>query len=208
MESKVSWIATIAVGSVLCICARTTQAQEQNSQQSTSQEQASLKPSEQVPVKTSGSNEDWVKSFGLSLGAGLIAPNDRNITGTTVQNGIVRVTSEQDFIPALWLSSQWVYRTGRMTGFGPFIGLGMDNKGGLFDNAGIGLAFSMAFEPWKTRGEKQNALNIGVGWGVQKVSVLGDGVIENEPLPEGEESVRYKEKYSHGPMILVSFTVL
>lgn len=168
----------------------------------------SSSPTDTPPKQESDNDDDepdWATHFGVGVGA--LAPKHKDVTGTSVVNGIVRVTSEREVIPALWLSTQWIYRSGTMTGFGPFVGVGVSTDGGLFDNIGVGITYSMAFQTWKPRGESQSALNIGLGYGVQKVEVLGDGVRENWPLPDGEESIRMKEKYSRGPMIMISFNV-
>lgn len=149
----------------------------------------------------------WQKDFGLSLGAGVIIPEQKNISDAIVSNGIVRVTDEQRAIPSLWLTTHWTYRPTRFTGYGPFIGLGMNTDQGLFSGMALGGMVSLTHKAWEPRGTKQSSLNIGVGYGIQKIKVLGNGITEDALLPENEESIRFKNKYSHGPVILFSFTV-
>lgn len=151
--------------------------------------------------------EDWKEEFGLSLGAGAIIPNRKNITDATISNGIVRVTGEQQVIPSFWLTTHWTYRPTAFTGVGPFVGLGLNTDQGLFSSMAAGVMLSLTRTKWEERGKRQPAFNIGLGYGVQKIKVLGNGIKEDSYLPENEEAIRYKDRYTHGPVLLFSFSV-
>jgi hypothetical protein len=85
-------------------------------------------------------------------------------------------------------------------GHGPFVAVqpGTDE---IIEAIGIG---------WMIGFRKSNigsdGLNIGFGYVVDpSVKMLGDGVIENSPLPVGETQIRYKEKSQSGIFLLASF---
>jgi hypothetical protein len=56
-------------------------------------------------------------------------------------------------------------------------------------------------------GDGSGSFNLGVGVLYDmNVRTLGDGIVENQPLPAGETEIRYKERSQSGLMILSSYS--
>jgi len=51
------------------------------------------------------------------------------------------------------------------------------------------------------------SFNIGIGWfHDQNFKKLGDGLVRNQPAPDGEYIIRYKTTGWDGPMVIFSFS--
>jgi hypothetical protein len=149
------------------------------------------------------------KQLGIGVGVGAMFLDDTNIKDTTIENGIVRVTSEEDVNKSVWLETHYLidkYRFGPYTSWGPFLALQVGSENDVFDSIAFGVMVSWKRTPISDTGNK-NAFNIGVGWASTKVDVLGDGIEENQSLPTGIESVRTKEIDTGGPVLMFSFSV-
>jgi hypothetical protein len=88
-----------------------------------------------------------------------------------------------------------------LMGFGPFIALqSSDNK--AIDALTIGAMWGFRKDP-----KESASLNIGIGLSFDpSVQVLGGGLKEDKPLPEGEEAVRFKKEGRFGWALMTSFT--
>ncbi len=106
-----------------------------------------------------------------------------------------------------WCKDKKKNSTGRTTtpeapvwGYGPFIAL---QSGG--DNAIDALAIGMMWGVRELIGKSVSA-SVGIGLSFDpSVQVLGDGLDEGKPLPENEESVRYKKEGRLGWALMSSF---
>lgn len=86
-------------------------------------------------------------------------------------------------------------------GVGPFIAL-QAGEGELVQAVGAGLMFGL-----RRPGDGSGSFNLGVGVLYDmNVRTLGDGIVENQPLPAGETEIRYKERSQSGLMILSSYS--
>lgn len=85
-------------------------------------------------------------------------------------------------------------------GHGPFVALqpGTDE---IIEAIGIGWMIGLRRDK-----DSSSSWNIGIGYVVDpSVNTLGDGMIENELLPEGESQIRYKERSQDGIFLIASF---
>lgn len=144
---------------------------------------------------------------GFNTGAGLMGGfyigGNKRVEKASVVNGVVRVDKENKTnigviaeVHRLWVSddakSQW--------GIGPFVGLVLSGDNDVINAASLGIM--IGFRPKN----KETSLNIGIGGVVTpSAQVLGDGINENEKLPDGETEIRYKEVTKYGIAIAVSF---
>ena len=73
-----------------------------------------------------------------------------------------------------------------------------------FNGAAIGFGWMFGFRKDE---QESKSWNLGLGLVIDpSVKVLGDGMKENKPLPEGESQVRFKEKSQCGLLVLFSFS--
>ncbi|RXD05009.1 hypothetical protein EQZ23_07725 [Sphingomonas sp. UV9] len=165
---------------------------------------------------------------GLDLGAGLSFTLDlgklNRISRASAVNGIVR-SDDQDngrarimleshyfFTPCTWnflgLKNPCKAKDGWQVadpkearwGLGPFIAVqpGSDN---IIDAIGMGIMVGARRE------QSAQSFNLGIGIVFDpNTRVLGDGIIENQPLPIGEIEVRYRETLQTGILVLTSFS--
>jgi len=147
--------------------------------------------------------------FGFGVGIGIARLNNKNIKSTVIENGIVRVTDEEDVSKSIWLETHYLFdkhKFGRYTSHGIFIGVQLGSEDNLFDAFSFGYMISFKRTPIGDNANK-SAFNIGIGWSNTKINILGDGIIENAALPTGAESVRTKTIDTNGPILMFSFSV-
>ena len=147
---------------------------------------------------------------GLSLGVGLsltfdTGSNDR-VESATLVDGVVRVTKEKNKVARVLLESHYFFPTTKeflvpagQWGWGPFFGVqpGTDN---IIE--AIGLGFMIGF---RRENSTSDSWNIGLGYIVDpEVTVLGDGLKANEPLPGNETEVRLKTTSQQGVLLVFS----
>jgi hypothetical protein len=146
-------------------------------------------------------------TFGLGAGIGMFSFAHPDIRTTTIENGIVRVTESHRRESSIWLETHFtpwdVGAGGVVIKFGPFIGLQVGSAQGVFDSLSVGGMFSMP-----TQSDTIKAIGIGLGWGWTQIHSLGDGIVENGPLPAGVSNVRLKQSDIGGPVLMLSFQLL
>jgi hypothetical protein len=156
---------------------------------------------------------------GLNFGVGIsltadLGSHNRIDTAFVDENGIVRVSKDQNTVARIMLESHYFFDTkkgdkdpwsflGMVTadewGHGPFIALqpGTDE---IIEAIGIG--WMVGFKKSKTE-----SWNLGIGIVIDpSVQTLGDDIIENELLPAGETQIRFKETSQAGLFLLASFS--
>ena len=175
-----------------------------------------------------GNDDDNKQRFGgIEFGIGMAFTSDlgdhSRIREAQLVNGIVRVTRGDDIRARLILESHYFFTPpGRglpflglvnptaaerkegqqpMWGVGPFVAIqpGTDN---VIDAIGGGIMFGLR------RGtEGTDSFNIGAGFLFDlDVQTLGDGILENQPLPAGETEIRFRRRAQSGFMIMSSFS--
>jgi hypothetical protein len=85
-------------------------------------------------------------------------------------------------------------------GIGPFIAIqpGTDD---IIEAVAAGVMMGFRYDS-----KSSQSFNLGIGWVVDpNTRVLGEGIVANEPLPDGETTIRYKEEMQNGLLILASF---
>lgn len=160
-------------------------------------------------------SDEGKKDFaGLKFGVGIslthdIGSNER-IKSVEVVNGIIRVKEEENDIARVMLESHYFFTPNKdflvpagKWGIGPFIALqpGTDE---IIEAIGFGIMIGFKrLEAYSTA----SSMNLGVGFVIDpSVTVLGDGLKLNNPLPEGENTARLKETSQIGILLLASFT--
>ncbi|XCN74530.1 MAG: hypothetical protein Q3M24_07235 [Candidatus Electrothrix aestuarii] len=154
--------------------------------------------------------------FGVALGLTMdLGDNDR-VESAEVVNGVVRVTKDNNYSPRIMLETHYFFtpdpekdlylKNGKFLGhqegefgIGPFVAIQNGSDDFIeYIGAGVMLGFR--------RGNTKESFNIGLGVVVDPSSqILGDGIVENQPLPEGETAVRYKETSQLGLLAMVSY---
>ncbi len=154
--------------------------------------------------------------FGVALGLTMdLGDNDR-VESAEVVNGVVRVTKDNNYSPRIMLETHYFFtpdpekdlylKNGKFLGhqegefgIGPFVAIQNGSDDFIeYIGAGVMLGFR--------RGNTKESFNIGLGVVVDpSAQILGDGIVENQPLPEGETAVRYKETSQVGLLALVSY---
>ncbi|WP_433853022.1 hypothetical protein [Stenotrophomonas nitritireducens] len=156
--------------------------------------------------------DDGPELSGIKMGVGLSVTFDweKRIESASVVNGIVRVDSEKNAVARILLESHYLFTPNKRLlgvqepgtwGIGPFVGV-MSGNDRLIEAAGIGAMLG-----FRRSKDKDNSFNIGVGYMVDPSSrTLGDGIIANHPLPQGESGVRYKTRSRGGIVVMASFS--
>ena len=138
--------------------------------------------------------------FGLGLGYSFGVDGDR-VESAEVINGVVRVTSDNTDQARVLAEAHWFFTPFHSDniGVGPFASI---NTGGSSDAiSSFGLGLMVGFRDANNSSRK--SWNLGVGYiADSNVQVLGDGIEANQPLPAGEESVRFK-KESKGAIVIM-----
>ncbi|MCP3933077.1 MAG: hypothetical protein GY705_28740 [Bacteroidetes bacterium] len=158
------------------------------------------------------------KFAGINFGVGIsltydLGSNDRVESASLDENNIVRVSEDKNAIARVVLESHYFFEPkndGRSFlgltpagkwGHGPFIALqpGTDE---IIE--AIGFGWMAGFLRSK---EGSDSWNLGLGYIIDpSVKILGDGVEENQALPDGETEIRFKETSQGGLFLLVSFS--
>lgn len=178
--------------------------------------QAALRDSETGTQKFGGIEFGIGIAFSYDLG-----DNDR-IKEAEVVNGIVRVTDQENVGARIILESHYLFtpvqgffaniaknvfdlenrRGGVKTwGVGPFMALqpGTDN---IIEAVGAGLMMG-----FRRPGTESDSFNIGVGILYDlNVRTLGEGILADEALPEGEEDIRYLEQEQSALLVMTSYS--
>ncbi|MCI5125976.1 MAG: hypothetical protein D3925_16280 [Candidatus Electrothrix sp. AR5] len=167
--------------------------------------------------KLTGVNTELLGGFKFGVALGLtmdLGDNDR-VESAEVVNGVVRVTKDNNYSPRIMLETHYFFTPGPQDtfgpeeflghkegewGFGPFVALQTGSEDIIeYIGAGIMLGF-------RRSEESTNSFNVGLGVVVDpSVKILGDGIVENRPLPEGEAEVRFKETSQLGLLAMVSY---
>ena len=154
-------------------------------------------------------------SFGVAFGMTTDIGSGDRVDEAEVVNGVVRVTKAANRRPRILLETHYFWEVdaeGTVVhlggaevsvreadiGFGPFAAIqGSEDE--------ILEAFAIGGMVGFKRSER-SSFNIGIGVALDpNVKVFGDGIRSNEPLPDGETSIRFKEEARWGFLTLVSF---
>lgn len=178
-------------------------------------------PRAAAPEARDSANESGgTRQFGgLEFGVGIsftldIGTSDR-ISDAELVNGIVRVRDENNGVARIMLESHYLFVQNRRGpfgtpsgrwGHGPFIALqpGTDD---IIEAIGIGWMLGFR-RPVPPDGEDTGqSFNLGFGIVVDpNTRILGDGIVANQPLPDGETAIRYQEQMQTGILALASFS--
>lgn len=161
---------------------------------------------------SSETSESGARDFaGLKLGVGLsltvdIGSSDRVIEATVV-NGIVRAVKTDNSKPRIMLESHYFFtpdskfltKKSGDWGLGPFVAIRPGSEE-VIDAIAFGGMIGFRFL------DTPKSFNIGLGLVIDpSVQILGEGIKLNQPLPEGETEVRYRETSQKGLLGMVSF---
>lgn len=157
---------------------------------------------EVTDAKPAGSSLSGIKyGIGISLSYDVFGDN-RVVTASLDENGIVRVSDEQTFPARIVLESHYFFpaASGKW-GHGPFVAVQPGSERVI---EAVGGGWMAGFLKNRATGE---SWNIGVGLLVTpSVRVLGDSITANKALPTNETTIRYKYQSQIGGLAMISFT--
>jgi hypothetical protein len=152
-------------------------------------------------------------NFGVGISLTLDSGNNDRIGSAIVdENGIVRISQEQNKVARIMLESHYFFEPkstdfgflgmadGEDWGHGPFVALqpGTDE---IIE--AIGLGWMVGFRKNK---DSNASWNLGIGIVIDpSVNVLADGIMANKALPIGETQIRLKETSQTGIFFITSF---
>lgn len=155
-----------------------------------------------------GSGEKEFIGLQWGIGIGISHGFHEAVDDAAVVNGVVRVNRDNSTRPRLILEFHRFFNhpdpaMGKSIthGNGPFVAVAASEDDAL---SAVGAGWMWG---WKdsTLPTDANAFTLGVGVVVDlNVKTLGDGIRANQPLPEGETEVRFKEKSR--PSLMLVFT--
>lgn len=147
-------------------------------------------------------------NFGVALTLTVDTGNHDRVESGEVVNGLVRVTKEKNDIPRVMLETHYLFLPDShflghlkgMWGIGPFVGI-QNGSNEIIESIGGGLMLGFRRSETAT-----DSFNFGIGFVVDpSVKILGDGMKENQPLPEGETQIRFKETSQWGALLMISY---
>ena len=157
--------------------------------------------------------EETENFFDTNFGLGLsltrdLGDNDRIAAAELDPNGIVRITDEENDLARLMLEAHHFFTPSifggdseGLWGWGPFVAV-QPGEGEIIDAVAAGLMVGFRYSR-----ESSNSFNIGIGYIVDpNTQILGEGIVANQPLPEGETEIRFRETSQHGLLIMTSFS--
>lgn len=167
------------------------------------------------------------KFGGIDFGVGIafsydLGRNDR-IQEAELVNGIVRVTRSDNVRARMFLETHYFFtptredgverlpifglentQTEKTWGWGPFIAL-QPGSDSIID--AIGAGFMIGLRRAGEGNEGKDSFNIGLGVLYDlDTKILGDGIVENQPLPTGETEIRFKRRDQSGLLVLSSYS--
>jgi hypothetical protein len=155
---------------------------------------------------------------GLNFGVGIALTGDVGdnevVREAAVVNGIVRVTDEDDHQVRIMFETHYFFpqnytmpllnKEARTWGFGPFIAF-QPGEDQIITSVGMGVM--LGFKRSANDNGAGDSFNMGLGVFVEPNSqILGEGLRANEPLPEGETEIRYKEESQVSWGVITSFS--
>lgn len=153
-------------------------------------------------LETKNENEIVNKYFGAGIMANVDFGGKKSprVKSARIIGGVVRVEEESKSQIGFMLEAhKFTKATGGKYVSGPFVGLVMSSEGAI--DTGV-LGYMWGFRQSQT----SQTMNLGFGLSITpKAQVLGDGIIEGQPMPNGETEVRYKKTTKYGAAIAVSF---
>jgi len=177
------------------------------------------KPSNAV---TTAKASQW-QGFGFGVGASLtldLGNDDRVGSASVDANNIVRIDDEDNAIARIILETHYFGNCSNYAptiissrfnnwlgdgrcGVGPFVAI-QPGENDIIDAIGFGLM--AGFQRPNQPADDNTSFNIGIGVIVDPdATVLGSGISENAPLPDGETDVRTREEAQYGLLLLTSF---
>lgn len=176
-------------------------------QAATGQPQQTLTDRERRRLEETENFFDTNFGLGLSLTRDL-GDNDRIAAAELDPNGIVRITDEENDLARLMLEAHHFFTPSifggdseGLWGWGPFVAV-QPGEGEIIDAVAAGLMVGFRYSR-----ESSNSFNIGIGYIVDpNTQILGEGIVANQSLPEGETEIRFRETSQHGLLIMTSFS--
>ena len=161
-------------------------------------------PEVKIGGNVNGDNNNGSIWDNLGFGIGLsyiqdLGKNDR-VKSAELVNGVVRVTDEQNGSAAIVFEGHYFFHNLKTFGHGPFVAVQAGGSGDIITSVALGWMFGLRKHETDTR-----SWNLGIGLAADpNVQILGDGLTANDPLPEGETAIRFKEKTQFGLMFVFS----
>ena len=150
--------------------------------------------------------------FGVGFGMTSQLGGNERIDEAELVDGVVRVKKTLNHRPRVLFETHYFWQLDAETittdagtieeadiGIGPFAAI-QGSSEEVLEAFGIGMMVGF-------KRDEGSSFNIGIGIMLDPtVRVLGDGVQPNEPLPNGESEIRFKEEPRWGVLTLVSFS--
>lgn len=162
--------------------------------------------SRQTPQEKAAQQEFMGVNWGMGFGATIDLEGGTRIEAAEAVNGLVRITKETNQVPRIFLElhnfvRSWDFDKGRKVGLGPFVAI-QSSKDEILDSIALGVMVGA-----QRKAGSSTSFNVGVGILIDRaVTVLGDGMVANMPLPMGEEEIRLKEESRYAVAVITSFS--
>jgi hypothetical protein len=148
---------------------------------------------------------DFEGKLGFGVGIGFSwGRGAERVEDAEVVSGVVRVKRAATDKPRLFLEAHkfvWVHRA-QGIGVGPFVSVQSGADDAL---SSWGAGIMVGFREKAKQGDEPTSWNLGLGylWDAD-VKTLGDGVVADAPLPEGETEIRYKNTSAGSVFVVFS----
>lgn len=219
MKSRI-WLGMVAAVSFSCPAAVfATEEPNKTTAETVAAAEAERKAAEEANVNPAPGP---LAGFGLAAGIGVVGLGDPDISDVTVENGVVRVGTEEEIKNGFWLETHYTFARGKYVErknekgekifrnrafyHGPFLGVQVTDGSDFLKTVGLGYMGSLKRN--RDDPEDKGAFNLGLGICNTQIQELDGGAVEGQPLPEGQESVRLKKKNVLGGMLVFSFSFL
>lgn len=148
--------------------------------------------------------------FSIGLGVNTLLNGNQDIKSARLENGTIVVTHEESVSKALWLETNYVLPGLKKAPFvrpGIFFAVQVDDE---LQNTlrsvagGVLIALKRIKED---KSESKHSFNLGFGVSNTRISVLSQGLRDNQKLPENNDEIIFKHKNVWGLLAMFSFRI-
>ncbi len=148
-------------------------------------------------------------NFAVGIGALYLVNKAPDILGTTIDNGVLRITNQEQYKLGFWLSTNLFFNAkpwGIQPGAFFAVQMGSGSNTDTLNSMAVGLALTSASTS-ASKGAAGNApLVFQVGYGLTHIQTLASGYANGMTMPANTNQPVFIKTIGRGPVVIVSTT--